>query len=136
MTTARNTEQPADWSGWLYFAAIMMIIGGALWAIMGLFALINDQWVVFGAANTALLDISGWGWVHLVLGVIMVIAGIMVAQGDTFGRVLAAGLAGASILVNFVWLPVYPVWSLVVMTIDVFIIYAVIVHGRDVANSR
>lgn len=135
MTTARTTQEHTAWAGWVYFAATMMIIGGALWAIVGLFAVIDDKWIVFGANNTALLDISGWGWVHLVLGVVMVIAGTMVAQGDTFGRVLAVIMAGLSILVNFVWLPVYPAWSLVVMAIDVFIIYAVIVHGREVERE-
>lgn len=132
MTTAQTPHEQTGWTGWIYFASIMMIIGGALWAIVGLFAVIKDQWVVFGADNALLLDITGWGWVHLVLGVLMVVAGFLVAQGNMFGRVLAVVMAGLSLVVNFVWLPVYPVWSLVVMVIDVFIIYAVIVHGKEV----
>lgn len=117
-------------SGWIYFAAIMMILGGGLWAIVGLFAVFNDDWVVFGPDNAVLLDITGWGWIHLILGLIAFAAGFLLLQGNLFGRAVAVVMAGVSIVVNFVWLPVLPVWSLVIMVIDVLIIYAVVANPR------
>lgn len=135
MTQVSTAQRTSGWVGWIYFAAIMMIIGGGLWAILGLFAIFDDQWVVFGTDNAVLLDISAWGWVHLILGLVTLGAGFLLLQGNTLGRVLAVLMAAVSILVNFIWLPVFPVWSLVVMVIDAVVIYAVIVHGREVTAA-
>lgn len=131
-----STEtQPTGWTGWVAFAGILMIISGVLGAIQGLFAVFNDDLVIFGREGALLLDITGWGWVHMLLGLLLLLSGILVLRGNMFGRIVAVILAMLSIIVNFIWLPVYPVWAIVVITMDIFILYAVMVHGREMKSA-
>ena len=130
-----STQERSGWTGWVVFAGIMMIIAGILWTIVGFVAVFNNDWVVFGREAALFVDISGWGWLHIILGLLMLFAGFLVIQGNLFGRTIAVILAVISIVVNFLWLPVYPIWSIVIIAIDVFVIYAVIVHGRELKDA-
>ena len=130
-----STDQRTGWTGWVVFAGVMMIMGGILWAIVGLVALFSSGWVVFGKEGALWIDVTGWGWIHLILGLLMTLAGFLVIQGNMFGRTVAVILAMLSIVINFVWLPVYPIWSIVIITIDIFILYAVMVHGRELKDA-
>lgn len=133
MSTSKEA-QPTGWTGWVVFAAVLMVVAGGIWAIQGLIAVFNDNLVIFGTEGAILLDVTGWGWIHIILGALLVLAGILVLRGNLFGRVIAVILAVLSIIVNFIWLPVYPVWAIVIITLDVFILYAVIVHGREMKS--
>jgi hypothetical protein len=128
-------NQATGWTGWVAFAGIMMIIGGALWALQGLIAIIKGDLVIFGDEAALFLNVTGWGWVHMILGLLLLLSGFLVMSGNLFGRTMAVILATLSIIVNFIWLPVYPVWAIVVIVIDVFILYAVIVHGKEMKNA-
>lgn len=128
-------QQRSGWTGWVVFAGVMMIIAGILWAIIGLVAVFNSDWVVFGKEAALVIDLTAWGWIHIILGLLMALAGFLVVQGNMFGRSIAVILAMVSIVVNFVWLPVYPIWGIVIIAIDVFVIYAVIVHGRELKDA-
>ena len=97
-------------------------------------ALINDQWVVWGNDAAMVVDITGWGWVHLILGIVVLLAGAGIMSGNPVARVVAVIVVGVSLIVNFVALPIYPFWSIIVMAIDVLVIWAVIVHGREVRS--
>jgi hypothetical protein len=130
-----STQERSGWTGWVVFAGVMMIIAGILWTIVGFVAVFNNDWVVFGREAALFVDISGWGWLHIILGLLMLLAGFLVIQGNLFGRTIAVILAVISIVVNFLWLPVYPIWSIVIIAIDVFVIYAVIVHGRELKDA-
>lgn len=133
MSTSKEA-QPTGWTGWVVFAAVLMVVAGGIWAIQGLIAVFNDNLVIFGTEGAILLDVTGWGWIHIILGALLVLAGILVLRGNLFGRMIAVILAVLSIIVNFIWLPVYPVWAIVIITLDVFILYAVIVHGREMKS--
>ena len=124
--------EPTGWVGWIMFAGIMMIIAGSLNAVYGLVALFNDDWVVWGNTGAVVLDITQWGWVHLILGVVVLLAGAGVMSGNILARTVGVLVAGISLIVNFLALPVYPVWSLVIITLDVLVIWALIAHGREV----
>ena len=124
-------SETTGWVGWIFFAGFMMIIAGSLNAIWGLVALLNDQWVVWGNRGSVYLDITQWGWVHIIAGLIVVLAGIGVMSGNILARTIGVIIAGLSLIVNFVVLPVYPVWSLVVIVIDMLVIWALIVHGSE-----
>ena len=130
----QSTSDRTGWTAWIYFAAIMMFIVGSLQAIAGLAAIFNDEWVVWGAETAVLLDLTGWGWVHLLLGIVIVLSGVLVLRGSVVGRTVAVVLASISILINFLWLPVYPLWGVIMITIDVLVIYALIAHGREVQS--
>jgi hypothetical protein len=124
-------EQRTGWVGWIYFAGVMMVIGGALNAFYGLVAVLNDDWVVWQNSTAVFLDLTGWGWVHLVVGLIVLLCGFGVMTGNLFARTIGVIIAGISLILNFFALPVYPLWSIVIMTIDVLVIWALTAHGRE-----
>ena len=109
----------------------MMLLAGSLNAIYGLIALFNDEWVVWGNRGSVWLDITQWGWVHVILGAIVILAGIGVMLGNLAARIVAVIVVGISLIVNFAAIPVYPVWSLVVITMELLVLWALIVHGRE-----
>ena len=124
-------SEPTGWVGWISFAGIMLIIGGIFTATYGLIAIFNDTWAVWGNRGTMYLDLTQWGWVHLIVGVIVILAGVGVLSGNLLARTIAVIIAGLSMFANFVALPIYPVWSIVLITIDALVIWALIVHGRE-----
>lgn len=135
MSTQMDSPTPVQtesgWSFMIYFAAALMFLVGTLQVIAGLFAIFNDEWVVWGSEAAVLLDITGWGWLHVIIGALIILSGLLLLQGSMVGRVVAVVMAVVSAIVNFVWLPVYPLWGIIMITIDVLIIYAVTAHGRE-----
>jgi hypothetical protein len=135
--TARTTgegefyEKSSGWGGWILFASVMMILAGALNVIHGLVAILNDEWVVWGNRADLYFDLTAWGWIHLVIGVAVFLAGLGLITGNVLARTIAVFLAGGSIIVNFLYIPAYPVWALTIIAIDVFVIFALTAHGRD-----
>jgi hypothetical protein len=125
-------DQPTGWVGWIFFAGTMMIIGGCLNAFYGFVAALNDEWVVFQNRSAVYLDLTGWGWVHVVLGLVVVLCGIGVFTGNVLARTVGVILAGISMIANFLFLPVYPLWSIIIITIDALVIWALTAHGREV----
>ncbi len=128
-----ETRSPrTGWVGWIFFGGFMMIIGGMLDAFYGLIAVFNDNWVVWGNRGSVLLDITQWGWVHLILGIVVVLAGIGVLTGNLLARVVGVIVVGISLILNFLAVPVYPLWSIVLLTVDALVIWALIAHGQEV----
>lgn len=106
-------------------AAIVLLTIGILHVLSGISALRKDDLVVAGPEYTFQFDTTAWGWIHIVLGVIVAIIGVMLFTGATWARVGAMVICGLSILANFLWLPHYPLWSIVIILLDVFVIWAV-----------
>src|SRR6476619_5241638 len=98
--TAARTERTA-WTGWIAFAGVIMIIGGGLAAAQGLVAIFNKSWAVWANANDLAASLSTWGWIHLVLGALVVLAGIAVFSGNVLARTVGVVLAAVSIVTNF-----------------------------------
>ena len=130
-----STSGRTGWTGWIGFAGVMMIIAGILNALYGLIAVVNDEWVVWGNRANLYLDISQWGWVHLVLGLALLLSGIGVFSGNVLARTVGVIAAGVSLIANFAFIPAYPVWSLVVVAIDVLVIWALTAHGGEMRKS-
>jgi hypothetical protein len=124
-------DQPTGWTGWIIFAGVIMIIGGALNLFYGIVAAVNDEWVVFTNRANVYLDVSEWGWVHIILGAIVLLAGIGVFSGNILARIVGVVVASISLIVNFFFIPVYPIWALTVIVIDVLVIWALTAHGRE-----
>ena len=120
------------WTGWIAFAGILMIIGGVLQGLYGLVAILNDEWVVWGNSGAAFFDITQWGWIHLIWGAVMILAGLGVLSGNLLARIIGVILAGITAIVNFAFIPVYPLWSVTVVVIAIVVIYALVAHGKDV----
>ncbi len=126
-----DDDRATGWTGWISFAGVMMIIGGALNLFYGIIAAVNDEWVVFTNRANVYLDVSEWGWAHIVLGSIVLLSGIGVFSGNILARTVGVIVASISLLVNFFFIPVYPLWALIVITIDVLVIWALTAHGRE-----
>jgi len=142
MTDAPQNYAPAGyetersgWTGWITFAAIMMIIAGSLNALYGLIAVINDEWVVWGNRANLYLDISQWGWTHLVIGLIVLFAGIGLFSGRMIARIIAIIVAGLSLIANFFFIPAYPLWAIAIVVIDLLVIWALTAHGSEMKHS-
>jgi hypothetical protein len=119
------------WTGWIAFAGVMMVIAGTLNAIYGLIAVINDDWRVWTNSGSLYVDISNWGWVHLVVGLIVLASGVGVFSGNVLARTVGVIAATISLIVNFFFIPAYPIWALTVITIDVLVIWALTAHGAE-----
>jgi hypothetical protein len=118
--------------GWAYFAAVMLMIAGAAQILAGIVAVAEDEFYVVGQEWTFSFDITTWGWIHLVLGALLILVGIGILTGNLAARIVGVIVAGISLLANFAFLPWYPVWSVVVIAIDIAVIWALTAHGRDV----
>jgi hypothetical protein len=129
-TYGQDTER-TGWTGWISFAGVMLILAGSLGLIFGIIAAVNDKWVVFGNRGAVSLDISTWGWIHIIVGAIVLLAGFGVFTGNILARIIGVLVALASLILNFLWLPVYPVWSVIIITIDVLVIWALTAHGSE-----
>ena len=112
-------EASAGAVGVIVFAGVLMIMGGVFHAFQGFVALINDQFFVFGREYVFKFDVTTWGWIHLILGVLVALAGFALFQGAVWARTVAVVLACLSILTSFLWMPFYPVWSLTLIAFDV-----------------
>jgi hypothetical protein len=124
-------DQRTGWTGWVAFAGVMMVIGGALNLLYGIIAAVNDEWAVWTNRTVVYLDVSEWGWVHIILGLVVLLSGIGVFSGNILARTVGVIVASISLVVNFLYIPVYPFWSLVVITIDALVIWALTAHGRE-----
>jgi hypothetical protein len=117
------------------FAAALMIVGG-IWAfLVGISALAKDRVFVMTSQYTYKINVTGWGWIHLILGILVVIGGLCLLLGQTWARILAVFLAVCSAIAQFLFLPYYPLWSILIIALDVFIIWAVLTSGRKPAAS-
>jgi hypothetical protein len=121
-------DGPGRVSGWAVagatFAATMMVLIGSFQFIAGLAAVINDDFYVVAQNYAFDLDVSGWGWIHLIMGVLLAVAGFFLFAGRAWAAVFAIVLAGLSALVNFFFIPYYPFWSILVIALDVWVIWA------------
>lgn len=122
-----NEEKVA--SGWAVFAGVMLIIVGALNVIYGLAAVLNDDILVTGGQGAIIADISAWGWVHLVLGSIMVLTGLGLFSGAPSARVMAVVFVTINAIAQVGLLTAFPLWAIMMIALDVLILYNLIVKG-------
>ncbi len=134
MARKNNSNDVSSWVGWVYFAGFLLTLSGVFNAVAGLVGLFKNEVYVVGKANLWLLDYTTWGWAHLILGVFLLLAGAAIMSGKLWGRLVGIIFIGLSMIANFGFVPVYPVWAILLISINVFTLYALIVHG-DEAND-
>ena len=81
------------------------------------------------------LDMSQWGWVHLIVGLVVLLAGIGVFSGNILARIVGVVAVSVSLISNFLFIPAYPLWALIVITIDVLVIWALTAHGTEMQQA-
>jgi len=114
------------------FAGITMFLLGGWWIIAGFVAIVNDDFFVVTQEWIFEFSTTSWGWTHLTLGVVVLIASGGLFIGAVWARAVGVILAVISGLVAFAWLPYYPVWAILIITVSVFTVWALTVHGRDI----
>jgi hypothetical protein len=118
-------------TGLTYFAGVMMLLVGVLDALQGLAAVIHKEYFAVGANFVFAFDVRAWGWIHLVLGVVVAVAGGFVFTGALWARIVGVVVAALVGVSNFMWLPYQPIWSVVLIGLSVLVIWALVVHSTD-----
>lgn len=130
-----SQQEPTGWIGWIGFASFMLMLGGVFSVIAGLAALFNNEVVYHSVTNTVwILDYTTWGWVHVIMGLMLVVASGSLLRGGLYGRVFAVIIALLSAVANMAFIPAFPVWSILVITVDILVIYAITVHGKEIKH--
>jgi hypothetical protein len=106
-------------------------LSGVWHALAGLAAVVHDEVYASTPAYTYSFDLTGWGWIHLLLGILVVVAGFAVLRGQSWARLVGIFLACLGLIVNFLFIPHYPIWSLLIIALDVGIIWALSTYRRD-----
>lgn len=131
-----TTRETSGWAvGWIIWAAVWMWILGFFHALAGFSAIVEDEILVVGQEYLYQLDVTTWGWIHLILGIVVLFAGFAVFNGSVWARTVGVIIAVISTIANFMWLPNYPIWGILMITANVFVIWALTVHGRDTAAT-
>lgn len=124
--------QRSGWVGPIIYAGVMMIVLGFFHAFQGLIALADEDYYLVGTRDLTIhLDYTVWGWAHLILGAVVLVAGVGLLNGTTWGRVAGVILAVLSVLVNVAFLAAYPIWSTIMIAVDLLVIWALTVHGGE-----
>ena len=121
--------------GWTMFAAWVLILLGIWEAFAGLVAIIDDEFYVVTREYVVQFDATTWGWIKLIWGTIMVLAGFGLFSGAVWARTVGVIVALTSAVVNFMWLPWYPVWAIMIIAVDIAVIWALTAHGRDITRA-
>jgi len=120
---AEVSERPFA-TGWTVLAAVLMFFGGIMAIFQGIAAIAKDDLIVVTNNYAYTLDVTSWGWIHLALGVLIALAGLALFTGALWARVVGIAVAGLGMLANFLWLPYYPFWAIMLIAIDIFVIWA------------
>ena len=133
-----GSNRYSGWAvGWITFAGVTMIMVGIFEALNGIVGIVNDDFFVKTRHYTYNLSTTSWGWIHLILGIIVLLAGVGLFTGNLAARIVAVTIAMLSTVANFLWLPYYPVWAVVIISFNIAIIWALTAHGNDITmNSQ
>jgi hypothetical protein len=127
-------HEPSGWAiGFSAFAGAMMLMIGFFHAVAGLAALFNNKVYAVTPNYIFTLNITTWGWLHLILGIVVLLAGFGVFTGAVWARTVGVIIAVISAIANFAFLPYYPLWAMAIIAVDVAVIWALTTHGRDIA---
>ncbi|MGH3330402.1 MAG: DUF7144 family membrane protein [Nocardioidaceae bacterium] len=136
-----RSETPAPettaWVGWVVFAATIMAMVGAFQVIVGLVAVFDSGYYAVNENGLVVnVDYTGWGWVHMGLGAVAIAAAIGLLAGQMWARVVGIAMALVSAIVNLAFIAAYPLWSITVIALDVVVVYAIAMHGKELKTER
>jgi hypothetical protein len=130
-------SEPSGWGvGWSVFAAVMMIMAGIWQGLAGLIAIFENEFYVATRDYLFQFDATTWGWIHLGVGVVVGLAGLGLLAGQTWARVVGIILAVLSAIASFLFIPYYPFWSMLIIAVDIFVIWALTAHGRELKELK
>ena len=133
-SSPRSYKDPAS-SGWAFgvatFAGVMLVTVAVFQILEGIAAIAKDDILVTGIKYAYQIDITTWGWVHLILGIIGVATGLGLLAGQTWARIVGICVAVVGALTSFAFLPYYPLWSVLIISFYVLVMWAVSTQLRE-----
>lgn len=135
MAQRSNRNDISNWVGWVSFAGLLMVLSGVVQAIIGLVALFKEEVYGVGEAGVWVLDMTTWGWAHLIIGVFLLLAGAAVMSGKLWGRAVGVAFASLAVIGNFAFVPVQAVWSVAGMIVSLLVLYGLVVYGAEAQDS-
>ena len=133
MTTESSRQQrESSWArGLTLFAAALLVIGGVWHVFAGIAAMVHDNVYVSTPGYLYSFDLTGWGWIQLLLGILAAVAGFGVLKGQMWARMVGIGFAILSMAIQFLLIPLYPIWSVLMIALDLGIMWALATYRRD-----
>ncbi|MBI5870755.1 MAG: hypothetical protein HZB44_07350 [Actinobacteria bacterium] len=129
-------HEPSSWAiGYTAFAGLMMIMIGVFHALAGIAAIWENNFYAVTENYIFQFDVTTWGWIQLIGGVVVLLAGFGVFSGALWARIVGVIVAAVSGTISFMFLPYSPVWSILIIAVDVAVIWALTAHGRDITES-
>ncbi|TCM51239.1 hypothetical protein [Kribbella sp. VKM Ac-2568] len=125
-------KKSGAWTGFVVFAGTMLLVIGGINVFQGFIALFDDEHLVVTPDNLILVDLTGWGWVLLISGLIMIAAGLGLLAAQTWARITAIVIVIVHAIIQIAWLGAYPVWSLLMIALDTVVLYALTAGWSDV----
>ena len=127
------------WAGWAAFAGFVMIIIGSIDMIQGFLAIIEDEFVVNTGEGLAIIDASGWGWVHLLWGGVLMLAGFGLLARQGWARWFTIVVAGLNAIAQLAFLAnypnAYPLWNVLIVSLEVVVLYALTVRWQEIEEA-
>jgi hypothetical protein len=131
-TEMSRQQRESPWaSGLTLFAAALLVIGGVWHVFAGIAALVHDKVYLSTPEYLYSFDLTGWGWIQLLLGILAGVAGWAILKGQTWARIVGIGFALLSMAIQFLIIPLYPIWSVLMIALDIAIIFALATYRRD-----
>ena len=120
-------------AGWIGFAGILMVLLGGLSVFQGLIALLEDEYYVPTQAGFLVFDITGWGWIMLIWGIVLVLVGLALMNGASWARWVSIVLVGVNVFgqLGFLGNTNDQVWLLITLTLNIIVLYALVVRWHE-----
>lgn len=131
----REETAGTGWYGWIVLGAYLLMLNGILQMIAGFAGIFSPDYFVATPDKLLLLSYEGWGWVNVLAGLFLLSTGASLLAGKTWARISAIFVVIISALTHLAFINAYPIWGVILITIDVFILYALIKHGNEVREQ-
>jgi len=127
-----------SWAGWVVFAGMLMLVIGTLDFFQGLIAVIRGSYYVLTPQQIIVFNVTTWGWITLLWGIVIALAGLGLLSGAGWARwfTIVVGLLNLIVQLGFLGSSQYPLWALAVLTLTIIVLYALIVRWDDMAEAR
>lgn len=135
MATSRPSAEPTTgWVGVIVFGATVMVMLAIFNIIQGILAIGKNDVFVQSGGDVVIWDVSTWGWIHLVLGILLAVTGVALFKGSVAATVTAIVLVILNASAQMLFLPVYPFWSMIVIAVDLLVLWALTFHGSEMRS--